>query len=175
MMVTLTNALPTLIKYDFTATCYIVADRIGQYNSWDAALLRVKKPLMNRAQIQQWLAAGMEIGCHSLTHAHLPQCNSLQLVTESLTAKQQLEDEFTVDIRHFCYPYGEYDATVRQQVIDSGFKSAVTTCRSRVAVGDNDLWQLPRILVSRSTMLHLFFLKLHTRYEDRRATQALTA
>jgi peptidoglycan/xylan/chitin deacetylase (PgdA/CDA1 family) len=68
---TLTVAAPLMKRYGFRATCYVVSGAVGTYNSWDAEFLRERKPLMSRDQLDQWLAAGMEVGSHSLSHQRL--------------------------------------------------------------------------------------------------------
>jgi len=76
-------------------------------------------------------------------------------------------------MRHFCYPYGLYDATTVDAVQAAGYVTATTTARGRVAVGASlrsplRPLELPRVLVSRSTTFLHLLLKCFTRYEDRR-------
>jgi len=66
---TLTMAAPLIKRYGFSATCYVVSGAVGTYNRWDAEQLQETKSLMSREQIDQWLAAGMELGSHSCSHA----------------------------------------------------------------------------------------------------------
>jgi hypothetical protein len=49
----------------------------------------------------------------------------------------------------------------------AGFETVTTTQRSRCLSGE-ELMQLPRVPVLRSTTLPTFWLKLATDYEDRR-------
>jgi peptidoglycan/xylan/chitin deacetylase (PgdA/CDA1 family) len=71
---TLELALPVLNTFGFSATCYVVSGRTGQYNDWDAAELKVQKKLMSDEQIRAWQAAGMEVGAHTRTHPRLTKC-----------------------------------------------------------------------------------------------------
>lgn len=71
-------------------------------------------------------------------------------------------------LEHFCYPYGCYHSAHVNMVRQAGFASATTTQRGRVHSGA-DLWQLPRVPVLRATTLAVFWLKVATRYEDRRS------
>src|SRR6266436_798279 len=41
---TFTQALPILKRFGFTATCYLVSDAVGSYNSWDAQFLKETTP-----------------------------------------------------------------------------------------------------------------------------------
>ena len=163
----LTYALPVLRRLGFGATCYLVNNCIGADNRWDQAKGIDAKPLMDREQIRQWLAAGMEIGAHTLDHADLSHCGADQLQAQIRDARQQLEALFQVPVEHFCYPYGAYNDEVVEQVRAAGYQSATTTRRSRARPGD-PLLELPRVPVYRSTLPHLFWAKIATAYEDRR-------
>jgi peptidoglycan/xylan/chitin deacetylase (PgdA/CDA1 family) len=164
---TLHNALPILLKHRFTATCYVISQRMGQFNDWDAAALNVKKPLMTAAQVCEWKAVGMEVGAHSRTHPRLTQCDDSQLEAEIAGSKADLEALTGQAVTQFCYPYGDLDLRVSTAVQQAQFDAATTTQRGRALTGDNYMI-LKRILVSGSTLPHLFLLKLLTGYEDKR-------
>jgi peptidoglycan/xylan/chitin deacetylase (PgdA/CDA1 family) len=151
----------------FSATCYFVSQRMGQSNDWDAAALKVSKPLMSAAQVKEWHAAGMEVGAHSRTHPRLTTCSDEQLQQELAGSKAELEAHIGAPVTQFCYPYGDYDARVMQAAKQVGFEAATVTGRGRARPGD-DTMQLRRVLVTGSNMLHLFALKVLTGYEDGR-------
>jgi peptidoglycan/xylan/chitin deacetylase (PgdA/CDA1 family) len=161
------NALPALRANGFSATCYFVSDRLGQSNDWDAAALKVSKPLMSAAQMREWHAAGMEVGAHSRTHPKLTSCSDEQLQAELAGSKAELEALIGAPVTQFCYPYGDYDARVIEAARQAGYQAATVTGRGRARPGD-DLMQLRRVLVTGSNMLHLFALKVLTAYEDGR-------
>ena len=164
---TLENALPILQKHNFSATCYVVSQRIGQFNDWDAAAVNVRKPLMNDAQLRAWQAGGMEIGAHTQTHPHLPLCDDEQLANEITQCRVELSARIGQPVSQFCYPYGDYDARSVAAVATAGYDAATTVQRGRAISGSNPL-QLCRIVVSGSTLPHLFLMKLFSKYEDKR-------
>ena len=164
---TLENALPVLQEVGFSATCYVVSGRIGQYNHWDATALNVRKPLMSAVQLRAWQAAGMEVGAHTRTHPRLPVCTDEELKNEIAGSRADLQELLGAPVTQFCYPYGELDDRVVNVVRQAGFVAATSTRRGRAQAND-DLLRLRRVLVSGSTLLHLFVMKLFTRYEDRR-------
>jgi peptidoglycan/xylan/chitin deacetylase (PgdA/CDA1 family) len=168
-------ALPILKRFGFSSTCYVVAGAVGQQNSWDAAQGIVQVPLMDAAQLQRWVDGGQEVGSHTLTHAKLSALTAQQQQHEISESKRVLEGmvKQAHGVRHFCYPYGLYDATSVGAVQDASYATATTTARGRVAVGDSVRTplrplELPRVLVSRSTTFLHLLLKCFTRYEDRR-------
>jgi len=140
------QALPVLTAHGFTATCYLVSRCLDQYNLWDAERLGVRKPVMDRAQVREWLAAGMEVGGHTRTHPYLTRCSTETMWEEVAGCKQDLEREFGVEVLHFCYPYGDWDPRVEDTARQAGFRTAVTTRRAH-ATREDDLWQLPRVSI----------------------------
>lgn len=55
----------------------------------------------------------------------------------------------------FCYPFGHYNSTTKQQLKDAGYKLAFTTEGGRVYKG-SDKYALPRVRISRRTSLSAF-------------------
>ena len=164
---TLENALPVLLKNKFSATCYIISKHTGKYNAWDANSLNVRKSLMSDTQVLAWQAAGMEVGAHSRTHPRLTGCNNVELQDEIAGSKADLEALTGKEITQFCYPYGDVDERVIAATKQAGFEAATTVQRGRVRAG-NDTMTFRRVLVSGSTLPHLFLLKLLSNYEDKR-------
>jgi peptidoglycan/xylan/chitin deacetylase (PgdA/CDA1 family) len=164
---TLEQALPILQKNGFSATCYVISQRTGQYNDWDAASLNVRKSLMNDEQVRAWHAAGMEVGAHSRTHPRLTGCTDAELLDEIAGSKSDLEALLGQPVTQFCYPYGDLDERVVAATRLAGYDAATTVQRGRARVGD-DAMLLRRVLVSGSTYPHLFLLKLLGNYEDKR-------
>jgi peptidoglycan/xylan/chitin deacetylase (PgdA/CDA1 family) len=146
------------------ATCYVVSGAIGTYNRWDADYLRERKPLMSRGQLDEWLAAGMEVGSHSISHPRLhelPQDVAQHEIAESRAALCRL---LGVPIEHFAYPFGAFTADVVEWVRRAGYSSAVTVLPG-VARRSDDPLRLPRILVNGERGLWKFLLHLATPYE----------
>lgn len=161
------NALPVLTKYGFTATCYGVSSMIGGTNSWDLDIGVAQKPLMTASDWRTWLQAGMDIGSHTRTHADLTQLSAEAAVNEIATSRRELEDRLACEVRHFCYPYGRFDATHRQLVQQAGYVTATTTRRGKAQPGD-DLYTLRRVLVAQASTPVQFAWKIVSSYEDRR-------
>jgi peptidoglycan/xylan/chitin deacetylase (PgdA/CDA1 family) len=144
-----------------------VSDAVGTRNAWDEAGGVPQKPLMSAGHMREWAGAGMEIGAHSRSHADLTVVDQDTATAEIVGSKRALEECLQTEVRHFCYPYGRHTARHREMVRAAGYLSATTVQRGRVRSQD-DRFALPRVLVSQSTHLALFWLKLTTAYEDRR-------
>jgi peptidoglycan/xylan/chitin deacetylase (PgdA/CDA1 family) len=164
---TATQALPLLRKCGFTATCYVVSDAIGTHNRWDAAYLQEQKPLMTHGQVQQWIAAGMEIGSHSCSHPRLGELSAAQAEHEIAGSRAALRAAFGVPVDHFCYPYGSFTDASVELVKRAGYLSAVTVAPG-IARASDDPYRLPRILVDGQSGWWKFLLQVATPYEDLR-------
>lgn len=141
----LREGLPILGQHNARAIQFIVAGLIGKQNAWDIQKDDVAEPLMDEAQIKDWLAAGHQIGSHSMTHRNLKKLNAAEAREEIFGSKKLLEDKFGVAVRHFCYPFGGWNPAVRELVIEAGYGTACT-----VAFGVNppgcDPFALHRIM-----------------------------
>lgn len=163
----LEHALPVLRHYGFSATCYVVSAQMGGTNVWDRDKGVPAKPLMNAAQLKAWVAGGQEVGAHTRSHIDLSMADDTTAFQEIAGCKRDLEHRVDTEVRHFCYPYGAHEHKHAAMAKAVGYKTATTTVRSRSGAGD-DLFELPRVPVLRSTSLPVLWLKLATAYEDRK-------
>ncbi|MDD5002516.1 MAG: polysaccharide deacetylase family protein [Acidithiobacillus sp.] len=158
-------ALPVLLHYGYTATCYVVSAAIGTDNHWDAQQLGTHKPLMDLNELCRWRDAGMEIGAHSRHHPHLPELSESELDDEVAGSRRELEGLLAVPVTQFCYPYGAAGLREREAARRAGFAAAVTVRRGRAQPG-GDLFGLPRVMVGGHHAPHVFPLQLLTTHED---------
>ncbi len=161
------NVIPVLHRLGFTATCYFVAGHPGGTNFWDAKAGVASAPLMSREEIREWAAAGHEVGSHTLDHVDLARVAPDHAREQICRSRRILEDLVQQPVEAFCYPYGHYGAEHVAMVREAGYASATTTQRGRARAGD-DLFQLARVPVVRSTHFVGLVQKLLTRYEDKR-------
>ena len=165
------HAAPILREFGFDATCYIVSGRVGMYNTWDAELLRVRKPLMTAQDIKSWLNAGFEIGSHTRSHPHLDQLDAAAAEEEIAGSRADLERLTGVHAEHFCYPYGCFNQETTRLVAAAGYASAVTTRRG-VAHAADDRFRLARISINGRRGLLRFAFKTATPYAAWRPARA---
>jgi len=163
---TLTQALPLLKKYGFTATCYLVSDAIGTHNHWDAEYLAERKLLLSKLEVQHWLAAGMEIGSHSRSHPKLQDIDDATAREEIIGSREALRTAFGVAVDHFAYPFGRFADATAEIVKRAGYLSAVSLLPG-VACATDDPYRLPRIFVDGERGWLKFFVQVATPYENR--------
>ena len=119
--------LETLARHQFRAIEFLVADKIGKSNEWEQREGEAHEPLMDVAGVREWLAAGHEIGSHSLTHPFLTRLPLARAREEIAASRKKLEDLFGHAVEHFCYPYGDWNKVVRDLAQEAGYKTACTT------------------------------------------------
>jgi peptidoglycan/xylan/chitin deacetylase (PgdA/CDA1 family) len=123
----LTHGLEPLARNGFRAIQFLVADLLGRSNEWDAPAREARESLMNIGQVKEWLAAGHAIGSHTLTHPFLTKIDGANAREEISASRKKLEDTFGVPVRHFCYPYGDWNPAIRELVREAGYETACTT------------------------------------------------
>lgn len=146
----LLHALPILQENRFTSTCYVVSQLLGQTNIWDKDIGISQVPLMNPDQLAQWLAGGQDVGAHTRHHVRLRTLDASEALNEIQGCKDDLETALGVPVRHFCYPYGDFDDAHVTMTQGAGYLTSTTTQRGRCSPGA-DLFRLPRITVARRT------------------------
>lgn len=122
----LQHGLPVLLRHGFKAIQFLVADLIGHTNEWEQREGEAPEPLMDEAQVREWLAAGMAIGSHTRTHPWLTRLSAGRAREEIVASKRLLEDRFGVAVDHFCYPYGDHNQAVCDLVGAAGYRTACT-------------------------------------------------
>jgi peptidoglycan/xylan/chitin deacetylase (PgdA/CDA1 family) len=100
-----------------------------------ASRLRVQLPASAPAgcrpltwnQAREMVAAGMEIGSHTVTHPILPRLPVDQVARELQQSRGRLEEVLGREVTSFCYPNGDYNTRVRDEAARAGYRVAVTT------------------------------------------------
>jgi peptidoglycan/xylan/chitin deacetylase (PgdA/CDA1 family) len=138
----LDNAVPELLRHDFTATMFIISGRLGGTNEWDEGPVW---PLMSAGQVAEVAAAGMEIGSHSATHVRLSRVGGDRLEAEVSGSRASLGELMGAPVRGFAYPWGSNDVAARRAVRNAGYDYA---CAVETPVTELGLMALPRICFS---------------------------
>ncbi len=130
-----TYAFPILRKYGYVATYFVVAARIGTPNHLDAA------------ELTTLLAAGSEIGNHTMDHVDLRVQPPDTLRREVYGASALIANTIGVWPQSFCYPFGKTNDTVLAAIAATpGLETATVQGGSKPETWVNRLI-LPRIRV----------------------------
>jgi peptidoglycan/xylan/chitin deacetylase (PgdA/CDA1 family) len=102
--------------------------------------------MMTWEQLREMSDAGVEIGGHTSTHPLLTYESAETVRRELSESRQALQQRLGVKPQSFAYPNGDFDARVRQAVVDAGYACAYTT-RSGWYTPGSDLFTVPRYLL----------------------------
>ena len=146
----LITAAPMLRERGFNATCYLTVDFLG------------RRGFLSRAQVRELAATGIEIGCHSMSHAFLSDIDDAALRREVVDAKHVLEQLSGTRVRSFSCPGGRYDDRLAPLAAEANYDSVTT---SRVARNDHAQRRelLGRVPVMRDTRASGFAAMLEGR------------
>ncbi len=136
-------AFPTLCELGLRATFFVVPTLVDTpgYVTW--------------AQLREMVAAGMEVGSHSLTHPFVHELDRAGVQREFGESKRLLEERLGVAIRSASLPRGWESPALRGVLAELGYKAF---CTSRVAwwyVG-GDALASPRVAVRRGMLVDDF-------------------
>ena len=129
---------PILQELHFGATFYVTAGLLG------------RPGYMSDAQLRELAGLGFEIGCHSMTHAYLPDLDAAGLRREIVDAKTRLEQIIGGPVEHFSCPGGRYDARTVEMARNAGYRT-VATSRIQANGESADAFALGRVAVLRDT------------------------
>ena len=112
------------------------------------------------SDLKEWIAAGMEVGSHSLTHSReLVALSESDLIREISDSKKFIEDKLGVPVNGFSYPYGNCSTTLQKVLCESGYKYALTVNAPGAECQTEDRFTLRRIGVGASTSSVKFLVK----------------
>ena len=128
-----TNAFPIMHDLGFPGVLYIVS------NYMDA------KDHLSTAEVLEMVAAGWEVGDHSLSHINLLD-NPAETWTQAAQSRKDLQEALNVPVDTFAYPFGAADAHIMGKISEFGYTAAVGLVGGYVQGPDN-LFYLSRIEV----------------------------
>ena len=142
------NAFPSLSKYDFPATIFLVTGYIGQkdeYLTWDQVRLMQKHDI--------------DFGAHTRNNTYLPSVKDTKKLWEEVDgSKKDIETNTGRKANYFCYPIGGFNSKVKDAVIKAGYKGACTTNRGYDRY-NKDIFELNRVKIKNSDITKPFSLR----------------
>jgi peptidoglycan/xylan/chitin deacetylase (PgdA/CDA1 family) len=124
---TCAHAVPVLQRYSIPSTMFAVSGRLARANDWMYERGFPRRAIMSAGQMRELDAAGVMIGSHTSSHARLTELPARVVADELAESKRQLEDVLGKPVRHFAYPYGLFDRSVRDAVEQAGYRGACST------------------------------------------------
>jgi peptidoglycan/xylan/chitin deacetylase (PgdA/CDA1 family) len=158
-----TTAFPILERFGFKATVFLTSGLIGK-------VFVTGRQCLNREEIQELVARGIEFGSHTVNHPQLKTLPKNEIIDELAHSKKTIEDITRSEVTLFSYPYGfpEEDEVfvmeLNSLLIAKGYTAGVTTSIGLSREGDNLLF-LKRLPVNDCDDKYLFRSKLAGSYD----------
>ncbi len=137
------HAAPILRQHRFTATFFVVSNKIGA----DA--------MMTWAQLREMHAAGLSVESHTANHPLLSTLDAPRTRAELIESKQRIEDEVGAPVRFLSLPNGDSNAFYVPAAQEAGYAAG---CCSEFGYNDasTDRWFLRRIAIKAGMSLEAF-------------------
>ncbi|SFQ60577.1 polysaccharide deacetylase family protein [Hymenobacter arizonensis] len=141
-----TNLLPLMQQYGYRGVMYLLGDFDIRYNKWDVEIDPTEplSKIMDLAQKRAFVAAGWEIGAHTMSHPRLTTLPLPEATNEIQRSKSELEAALQTEIVSFAYPFGDINDAVKNAVREAGFALGVSTDTGGMHIED-DRMQVFRI------------------------------
>ena len=161
----LKHAWPILAGHGFIATMFVSTDFIGdrrmQFNGRDS---------LTWSEVRELREQGVSFGSHTMSHPKLYGLPWKEVRRELLNSRLRLEDELQTPAPCFSYPFAFpqedriFVARFRQELIDQGYRTAVTTTIGLAQRGSDSLC-LKRLPVNEGDDERLLRAKLAGAYD----------
>lgn len=152
-------AMPLLKRHGFNACVFVVTQEIGGINRWDHDRGDAEERLMGAGHLEDWLAAGHEVGSHTRCHADLSALDDESAKEQIAGSREDLMALLGRAPDLFCYPYGRFAARTPEMVRECGYGAAFGT-KSRGVRAGCDPYRLPRVNVRADTSAMILLYKL---------------
>lgn len=136
------HAAPELLRRKFTAIVFLPTAFVGRSNQWEDSGAG-EKPLMQWTHVQELAAKGIEFGSHTVNHPRLTEISGDEIDRELKESRETIQAKTGRAPQVFCYPYGCWNAAVREQV--KQFYAAACITGAGVVEPDSDPYALPRV------------------------------
>lgn len=131
------RAWPLLKEAGFPFTVFVSTESLSSEPS----------DYMTWQQLKEMSEAGVYVGHHSATHAHLPTLSAGQLREEISKASARFKEMLGFIPAIFAYPYGEYGTEIKKVIAEAGFIAAFGQ-QSGVAYAGSDKYSYPRFAMN---------------------------
>ena len=152
-----TIAYPILRRYGFTATVFLVTEKINKQSKLE--MDEGEQSYLNWEQIDVLHQNGISFGSHTCTHPMLPSLTLGAIQYELAVSKETLEENLGTDVHWLAYPYGASTNEIQRMTEVAGYTAAFG-----VYGGKSGLFNIWRRMCLKNDSLMTFILKLSPLY-----------
>lgn len=161
----ITNAVPTLIKYNLPFTIFFITDYFGKTPGWEISDYHSDKSqkIMTIDQMKELPKDLLTIGSHTVNHSKLTSLNDSEINFELNESKKRLEEISGEEVSIISFPNGEYNNSILTKSFKVGYKRTFTIePKFSLTVPDENI--SGRVWVNGSDWYPEFWLKIHGGY-----------
>lgn len=127
-------AMPELVKRGLKAAFFVCTGRIG------------RQSYLDEVAIKDLMQAGMQIGSHGVWHVDWRKVSDVELESEIIGSKRQLEDICATPVTQAGIPFGSYDRRVLSKAKMAGYRTVLSSDGGYAMQGG---WLKPRLTLDR--------------------------
>ncbi len=160
----LTYAAPIVLRYGFTPIVFLCPDLFGQPEGKYRDFI-TPSPLLTRDEALKLIQSGWEVGGHTRRHARLVGLLPREELDDEVGGcRVAIRDLLGYEAKIFSYPFGQFDAAVRQCVVQHGYEAACSTLGG-FNTARTDRFELRRIVIRAGDDLQEFHRKVQGAYD----------
>lgn len=138
------RAYPVLIRYNYSATIFLVPSYCGGKNNWEGQPNGLPiLELLDWKEIAGMADSGFEFGAHTMNHADLISLPLSFAKHEIVSSRDEIQNRLSKNILFFSYPYGKLTEEIKKICKDNFLGSCSTEMGFTTL--QSDLHALPRI------------------------------
>ncbi len=142
-----TGGLSALSAARSGATLYLAVGHLGGGPAtWMGRRGEVFGPMLDWPEVDEIVAAGVEIGSHNMMHVPMDVLPRDLMARAIGDARRILQDRTQTAVPSFAYPHGYHDRAVRSAVAQAGHDSACEVGHRRYP-GAGHRFAIPRLLI----------------------------
>jgi len=150
---------PILERYGYSATIFLVVDRVGGVTDWTDERTLSGRELLSWTDVREMQRHGIHFGAHALTHPRLTSLSRETARGQIVGSQMELARQTGRPVRFFAYPYGDSDESTRSIVAEAGFWASCGT-QSGKNSATTPLQNLRRTEICGTDNIAQFLLKL---------------
>jgi peptidoglycan/xylan/chitin deacetylase (PgdA/CDA1 family) len=160
----LTYAAPIVRRYGFAPIVFLCPDLFG-HSEGNYRDFHAHSPLLTRDETFELIQAGWEIGGHTRRHPRLVKLRTREELDDEVGGcRVAIQDLLGYDAKFFAYPFGQFNAVVKQSVVRHGYQAACTTLNG-FNTARTDRFELRRIVIRAEDDLREFHRKVQGAYD----------
>ncbi|HEY7317526.1 MAG TPA: polysaccharide deacetylase family protein [Candidatus Binatia bacterium] len=137
------EAFPVLQQYGMSATVFLTVGERNSVNLEGSLPSLEGRSMLSWRSIREMQKSGIVFGAHTMTHPDLTCLPMDEAKQEILLSKNIIEEALGIGVSTFAYPYGRYNALVRDVVRDN-FACACSDRMGLAKIG-SDPYTLERV------------------------------